>query len=63
MALVIDAIELLNSKIYDGFVIVSSDSDYTPLSIKLHESGSICNWRWRTQNAGVFSQFLYEFGF
>lgn len=39
MALVIDAIELLNSKIYDGFVIVSSDSDYTPLSIKLHESG------------------------
>jgi len=39
MALVIDAIELLNSGIYDGFVIVSSDSDYTPLSIKLHESG------------------------
>lgn len=39
MALVIDAIELLNSKIYDAFVIVSSDSDYTPLSIKLHESG------------------------
>lgn len=39
MALVIDAIELLNSQIYDGFAIVSSDSDYTPLSIKLHESG------------------------
>lgn len=39
MALVIDAIELLNSSIYDGFVLVSSDSDYTPLSIKLHESG------------------------
>lgn len=39
MALVIDAIELLNSKIYDAFAIVSSDSDYTPLAIKLHESG------------------------
>ncbi|MEA4911812.1 MAG: NYN domain-containing protein [Oscillospiraceae bacterium] len=39
MALVIDAIELLHSSIYDGFVLVSSDSDYTPLSIKLHESG------------------------
>ena len=39
MALVIDAIELLNSGIYDAFVIVSSDSDFTPLSIKLHESG------------------------
>ena len=39
MALVIDTIELLYSKIYDAFVIVSSDSDYTPLAIKLHESG------------------------
>ncbi len=39
MALVIDAIELLHSAIYDAFVIVASDSDYTPLSIKLHESG------------------------
>ncbi len=39
IALVIDAIELLNSQIYDSFVLVSSDSDYTPLSIKLHESG------------------------
>lgn len=39
MALVIDTIELLHSGIYDAFVIVSSDSDYTPLAIKLHESG------------------------
>lgn len=39
MALVIDAMELLHTKLYDGFVLVSSDSDYTPLSIKLHESG------------------------
>ena len=39
MALVIDTIELLHAEIYDGFVIVSSDSDYTPLAIKLHESG------------------------
>jgi len=39
MALVIDTIELLYSNVYDAFVIVSSDSDYTPLAIKLHESG------------------------
>lgn len=39
MALVIDAIELLYTSTYDAFVLVSSDSDYTPLSIKLHESG------------------------
>ena len=39
MALVIDTIELLYTGNYDGFVIVSSDSDYTPLAIKLRESG------------------------
>lgn len=39
MALVIDAIDLLHSDIYDAFVMVASDSDYTPLAIKLHESG------------------------
>lgn len=39
MALVIDAINLLHKRIYDAFVIVASDSDYTPLAINLHESG------------------------
>ena len=39
MALVIDAINLLHKGIYDAFVIVASDSDYTPLAISLHESG------------------------
>ena len=39
MALVIGAMNLLHKGIYDAFVIVASDSDYTPLSINLHESG------------------------
>ncbi|MBQ3365868.1 MAG: NYN domain-containing protein [Acidaminococcaceae bacterium] len=39
IALVIDAINLLHKGIYDAFVIVASDSDYTPLAISLHESG------------------------
>jgi len=39
IALVIDAINLLHKGIYDAFVIVASDSDYTPLAINLHESG------------------------
>ena len=39
MALVIDAINMLYKGIYDCFVIVASDSDYTPLAINLHESG------------------------
>jgi len=39
MALVIDTMNLLHKDIYDCFVIVASDSDYTPLAINLHESG------------------------
>lgn len=39
MALVIDTIELLHRDLYDGFVIVASDSDYTPLAIHLREQG------------------------
>ena len=39
MALTIDAMKLLYTENYDGFVIVSSDSDFTPLAISLHESG------------------------
>ena len=39
MALVIDTMVLLHRGIYDAFVIVASDSDYTPLAIQLHESG------------------------
>lgn len=39
MALVIDAMSLMHRGLYDGFVIVSSDSDYTPLALCLRESG------------------------
>lgn len=39
IALTIDALDLLHSRMYDTFVIVASDSDYTPLAIRLHESG------------------------
>ncbi len=38
-ALVIDAMHLLYSGLYDGFAIVSSDSDFTPLAIHLREGG------------------------
>ena len=39
MALVIDAMDMLYRDLYDAFVIVASDSDYTPLAIRIHESG------------------------
>ena len=39
ISLTIDAMDLLYTKLYDAFVLVSSDSDYTPLAIRLRESG------------------------
>ena len=38
-ALIIDAMDLLYSGSLDGFVIVSSDSDYTKLASRMRESG------------------------
>ena len=40
IALVIDAMSLLQTHLYDIFVISASDSDYTPLAVKLRESGA-----------------------
>jgi len=40
IALVIDAMDLLYTKNYDAFVIVCSDADYTPLAIRLRETGA-----------------------
>ena len=39
MALTIDAMDLLHSHEYHAFAIVASDSDYTPLAIRLREAG------------------------
>ena len=39
MALVIDAVDLLHSGKVQGFCIVSSDSDYTPLAQRIREEG------------------------
>ncbi|HBG65918.1 MAG TPA: hypothetical protein DDW78_05550 [Treponema sp.] len=39
MALTIDAMDFLYNSTYDIYAIVSSDSDFTPLAIKLREAG------------------------
>ena len=39
IGLVIDAMDILHSKRFDGFVIVSSDSDFTALANRLREDG------------------------
>ena len=38
-ALVIDTMDLLHKGVYDCFVMGSSDSDFPPIAIRLHESG------------------------
>ncbi len=38
-ALIIEAMDILHSDNVEGFVIVSSDSDFTPLALRLRESG------------------------
>ena len=39
IAMVIGAMDLLHTNMYDALVLVSSDSDFTPLAIRLRESG------------------------
>ncbi|HEX4293003.1 MAG TPA: NYN domain-containing protein [Rhizomicrobium sp.] len=40
IALVIDAMDLLHSGKFDGFCIVSSDSDFTSLAMRIREHGA-----------------------
>lgn len=40
IALTVDAMDLLHSGRYDTFILVASDSDYTPLALRLRESGA-----------------------
>jgi uncharacterized LabA/DUF88 family protein len=39
MILIIDAMDLLYAGALDGFCIVSSDSDFTPLASRIRENG------------------------
>ena len=39
LSLAIGAMDLLHTQMYDAFALVSSDSDYTPLAIRLREAG------------------------
>ena len=64
MALVIDTIELLHTNIYDAFVIVSSDSDYTPLVGRLKSMGKFVLGISRSEAAStVFINACNEFQF
>lgn len=38
-AMIIDAMDFLHGQRLDGFVLISSDSDFTPLALRIRESG------------------------
>ena len=63
IALVVDAMQLLHKSIYDAFVIVSSDSDFTPLAIALRESGAYVIGAGETQTPVSFRYSCDEFIF
>ena len=50
MGLIIDAMDLLYSGALDGFCIISSDSDFTPLASRIRESGLVGLWVWQKAN-------------
>ena len=61
IAMVIDAMKLLNTGKYDAFAIISSDSDYTPLCIELRESGIFVIGVGRDDSSDAFKRSCDEF--
>lgn len=61
IAMVIDAMKLLNTGKYDAFAIISSDSDYTPLCIELRESGIFVIGVGRDTSSDAFKRSCDEF--
>ncbi|MEN4983382.1 NYN domain-containing protein [Acinetobacter modestus] len=63
MILIIDAMDLLYSGALDGFCIVSSDSDFTPLASRIRESGLIVYGFGRSKTPEAFiracDKFIY----
>ncbi|MDO1509747.1 MULTISPECIES: NYN domain-containing protein [unclassified Neisseria] len=61
--MIIDAMDLLYTNRFDGFCIVSSDSDFTALAIRLKEQGAMVYGFGKMQTPKAFvnacSQFIY----
>ncbi len=56
MGLIIDAMDLLYSGHFDGFCLVSSDSDFTPLASRIRASGRVVYGFGRTKTPEAFRQ-------
>ena len=63
IALTIDAMDVLHTGKYDCFVIVSSDSDFTALAIKIHESGEFVIGYGKRQTVESFRNACDEFNY
>ena len=61
MILIIDAMDLLYGGALDGFCIVSSDSDFTPLASRIRESGLSVFGFGRTQTPEAFKKACDKF--
>jgi hypothetical protein len=60
-ALIIDAMDLLYSNKFDGFCIVSSDSDFTRLAIRIRQNGCVVYGFGRHQTPAAFRAACDEF--
>lgn len=64
MGLIIDAMDLLYSGKFDGFCLISSDSDFTPLASRIRQSGLVVYGFGRKMTPEAFRQacdrFFYE---
>lgn len=61
MGLIIDAMDLLYSGALDGFCIISSDSDFTPIASRIRESGLVVYGVGRKQTPEAFRKACDKF--
>jgi uncharacterized LabA/DUF88 family protein len=61
MAMVINAMDLLHAGVIDAFALVSSDSDFTPLAVRLRESGAPVFGYGRTNTPEAFVRACTDF--
>ena len=60
-AMIIDAMDILYSNVIDGFILVSSDSDFTRLAMRLREAGKTVIGMGEAKTPSAFVKACQEF--
>lgn len=60
-AMIIDAMDILYSNVIDGFILVSSDSDFTRLAMRLREAGKTVIGMGEAKTPSAFVKACEEF--